>query len=162
MKSHLKNWLNLSILYLIIFVVPPIVMAEGEVYGHKFSYDRVKHFQFPDFKLQFIGTKPGPFYPGSTAHRLGDCYEFRISRGKSEQKICWSEGTGDIGPVVFEVQGKCFWLERVESTQFGRMGDTEAVVTVDTEAPSACKRRNSARQQSNPLYSKPSDSAILK
>lgn len=74
-------------------------------------------------ELLFIDRKPGPFFPGSASHRLGDVYEFRVITTAVNQIVEWSSGTSDIGPPTFKVPKKCFWLELAISDTCGRLGN---------------------------------------
>ncbi len=121
-------------------LLPSAGRAELIKYGQVFRFEPAQQIEFPDFHLQFIGRKPNVFYPGSTSRRLGDVYEFGVSTPTTSQVIRWSSGTGEIGPEVFEVQGKCFWLELHGSDRFGRLEENQAVVSLDSGFPTSCKR----------------------
>jgi hypothetical protein len=107
-------------------------------YGQKFVYEPTREIDFPDFRLKFLGTKPN----GSTGSlQLGAIYEFQVVTPTTSQVIQWSSGTGDIGPEVFEAQGKCLWLELRSSDNYGKLQDSEAVISLDRRKPSSCANR---------------------
>lgn len=92
---------------------------------NKCEYNRVTDFEqgrvydFPDFKLEFIGERtekkdtPG----GSISFRYSD---FSVTGKNETKKLSWSSGTGDIAPLLFEIDGVKFELELSHSDYFGR------------------------------------------
>lgn len=132
------------ILLLLAFIMPAVSAAESIAYGQKFSFKAAEDLEFPDFRLQFVDRRPGPFFPGSTSHRLGDVYEFRVIAPAFNQIVEWPSGTGDIGPTNFKVQKKCFWLELQRSDTYGSLGDNQAVISRRDE-PTDCGQDEEAR-----------------
>jgi hypothetical protein len=86
-------------------------------YGRWQTYSLKEPLHYPDFDLLFIGKDAGSLYPGATGdlHRMGFIYRFSISSDNSSTTASWSSGTGDIGPTLFEIDGKRFFLEMVFS-----------------------------------------------
>ena len=84
-------------------------------YGRWETYSLTESLIYPDFKILFTGSEEGAFYPNSTSHRMGRVYKFAVSGGASKTTVSWSSGTGDIGPSLFEVGGKKFFLEMFKS-----------------------------------------------
>ena len=100
--------------------VPSLVIAETRDarYGRWETYSSTNVLKYPDFELRFIGSERGPLFPGSTTHRMGDIYKFRITTKEAQQDVSWSSGTGDIGPISFEIGGESYILEMVHSVIF--------------------------------------------
>jgi len=143
----LKSMRPLSLIVFILAGFPPSVsVAESVDYGKMFSFKEPKIHEFSDFRLQFIGQKPGAFFPGSTSHRLGDVYQFRVIEPPMDQVVEWSSGTGDIGPTTFKVHKKCFWLELMFSDTFGRLSNDQAVIS-QRDKPADCGQDEEVRSQ---------------
>lgn len=95
-------------------------------YGTKVKYEKGKELEFPDFDLSYIGTRDVkvPVYgPGHFTY-----YEFEISSGKERKTVSWSSGTGEIGPVEFNFNGKRYALELMRSYKLGKLEQDELVV----------------------------------
>ena len=55
--------------------------------------------------------------------------DFKATAGGRAKDVSWSSGTGDVGPVFFEVGGKKFVLELSRSEAFkGWLKDDELVL----------------------------------
>ena len=94
-------------------------------YGTKVRYSKGSVVSFPHFDLKYIGTRK----VASSAYPRGFIYhDFEISRGTSSKTVFWSSGTGDIGPTVFQFDGKEFWLELSRSDKLGKLAENEVVV----------------------------------
>jgi hypothetical protein len=98
-------------------MLPALVQAETRDarYGGWERYYSVDVLKYPDFELRFTGSEPGPFFPASTTHRMGTIYKFRVTRKGAYADIRWSSGTGEIGPVRFEIGGESYMLEMAAS-----------------------------------------------
>lgn len=85
--------------------------SQWESYGASWKHTLI----YPDFTLTFIDKVDGPFFPGSTEHRMSPIYSFQLNKNANGPIVKWSSGTGDIGPVAFTVDGKKFYLEMLRS-----------------------------------------------
>jgi hypothetical protein len=56
-------------------------------------------------------------------------YDFRVTSAHGTQTISWSSGTGDIGPVLFQVDGQRYALELQISDKLGKLKENELVVS---------------------------------
>jgi hypothetical protein len=94
-------------------------------YGTKVACPRGRTLLFPDFTLQFLGTRtvPLPQYPRGFKY-----YDFSIAVGDQRQTVSWTAGTGVIDPQEFTVAGKNFVLERGLSEKFGQLGEDDLVI----------------------------------
>jgi hypothetical protein len=51
-----------------------------------------------------------------------------VRNANFETVVSWSSGTGDIGPVQFEIDGKRFLLELRQSDKLGKLQGNELVI----------------------------------
>jgi len=72
--------------------------------------------EFPDFDLLYLGT--GVSTSGGM-HVAIKSYYFRIVRGREENIIFWTAGTGVIGPVPFEFNIDDYTIE-MKRMAYGR------------------------------------------
>ena len=70
-------------------------------YGTRVKYRPGEKIEFPDFTVEYVGErrKTVPVYPRGFLY-----YDFKVGKGKTEKMVSWSSGTGDIGPVEFEIR----------------------------------------------------------
>jgi hypothetical protein len=96
-----------------------------ESYGMRVKYQVGKRIEFPDFTIEYIGERRqgSPKYPRGFLY-----YDFKVSSGKVEKTISWTTGTGDIGPVDFEIGGKRYSLELRLSDKLGKLRENELVI----------------------------------
>ena len=82
--------------------------AEAADYGVKTRFHKDAVLTFPDCELVFTGTRrvTAPNFPRGFLF-----YDFEARSGGRTRTVSWSSGTGDIGPVFFEVNGRKFVLE---------------------------------------------------
>ena len=95
-------------------------------YGTKVTFHEGRPIKFPAFELIYTGKRKvvPPQYPrGWWAH------DFQVRNGKTEQKVSWSAGTGDIGPTRFTFAGAAYDLELTRSDKLGKLKDDELVVS---------------------------------
>ena len=94
-------------------------------YGARVKYEVAKKIEFPDFTIEYVGErrKSGPVYPRPFLY-----YDFKVSQGTTEKMVSWTAGTGDIGPMDFEVGGKHYQLELRHSDKLGKLKDDELVI----------------------------------
>ena len=95
-------------------------------YGTKVTFREGQPIKFPAFELVYTGKRKvvPPQYP-----RGWWAYDFQVRHGKTEQKVSWSAGTGDIGPTRFTVAGAAYDLELSRSDKLGKLKDDELVVS---------------------------------
>lgn len=99
--------------------------AGQAAYGSRIAYAPGQPVDFPDFTLEFVGTRrvTTPQYPRGFLY-----YDFTVTSGDEQQTVAWSSGTGDIGPQPFQVGDKDFLLELVFSESLGQLGENELVI----------------------------------
>jgi hypothetical protein len=101
--------------------------ASGEKasYGTRVKYATGKKIELPDFTIEYVGERrqSSPTYPRGFLY-----YDFKVVSGKTEKTVSWTAGTGDIGPVAFEVGGKRYQLELRRSDKLGKLNDNELVI----------------------------------
>jgi hypothetical protein len=95
-------------------------------YGTRVKYRPGEKIEFPDFTIEYIGErrKATPAYPRGFRY-----YDFKVSKGNVEKMVSWTTGTGDIGPVEFEIVGKDYQLELRHSDKLGKLKDNELVIS---------------------------------
>src|SRR5258708_456840 len=84
--------------------------------GARVAYKKDAPIQFPAFTLTYIGDRrvvPEKFPHGFLY------YDFRVTSAHGTQTVSWTSGTGDIGPVLFRVDGEEFALELRISDKLG-------------------------------------------
>jgi hypothetical protein len=81
--------------------------------------------EFPDFTVEYVGERRQslPVYPRGFLY-----YDFKVRTGNIEKVVSWSSGTGDIGPVEFEIGSKQFLLELRRSDKLGKLNNDELVI----------------------------------
>ena len=85
-------------------------------YGVKVTFKQGQPLQFPDFSLTYLGQR----HVDSPTFKPGFTYlDFKLQQGALEQTVSWSSGTGDIGPALFEFNGRQFSLELSYAEEFG-------------------------------------------
>jgi hypothetical protein len=99
--------------------------AGQAAYGSRVAYVPGQPVDFPDFTLEFAGTRrvTTPHYPRGFLY-----YDFTVTSGDEQQTVAWTSGTGDIGPQPFQVGDKVFLLELVFSESLDQLGENELVI----------------------------------
>jgi hypothetical protein len=99
--------------------------AQKASYGTRVKYRPGEKIEFPDFTIEYVGErrKTVPVYPRGFRY-----YDFNVSKGKAEQIVSWTSGTGDIGPMDFEIGGKRYQLELRHSDKLGKLKHNELVI----------------------------------
>jgi hypothetical protein len=94
-------------------------------YGARVKYRTGEKIEFPDFTIDYVGErrKTLPVYPRGFLY-----YDFKVRTANIEKVVSWSSGTGDIGPVQFEIGGKHYQLELRHSDKLGKLKDNELVI----------------------------------
>jgi hypothetical protein len=77
-------------------------------YGMRVKYHVGQKIEFPDFVIEYAGERRQSVsaYPRGFLY-----YDFKVRNANVEKVVSWSSGTGDIGPVEFEIGGKHYQLE---------------------------------------------------
>jgi hypothetical protein len=125
----MKNNSTLLFLGLLAFIGPVscghAASEQKASYGTRVKYRVGKKIEFPDFTIEYVGErrKSLPVYPRGFLN-----YDFNVSQGKAEKMVSWTSGTGDIGPVDFEIGGKQYQLELRHSDKLGKLKDNELVI----------------------------------
>jgi hypothetical protein len=98
---------------------------EKASYGTRVKYRTGEKIEFPDFTVEYIGErrKDTPAYPRGFLY-----YDFKVRTANVEKVVSWSSGTGDIGPVEFEIGDKRFLLELRRSDELGKLNENELVI----------------------------------
>ena len=68
---------------------------------------------------------------GKRRQRIREDFFITISKVRTpniEKIVSWSSGTGDIGPVEFEIGDKRFLLELRHSDELGKLNENELVI----------------------------------
>ena len=93
--------------------------------GTPVKYRVGQKIQFPDFTVEYVGErrKTVPVYPRDFLY-----YDFKVSKGKTEETVSWTTGTGVIDPTDFEIDGKHYQLELRRSEKLGKLSDNELVI----------------------------------
>ena len=130
----LPRWKNNSVLIFLfsglLAVAGPVscgYAASGEKasYGMRVKYGTGNKIEFPEFTIEYVGERR----QSSLAYPRGFLYyDFKVISGKSEKTVSWTAGTGDIGPVEFEIGGKHYQLELRRSDKLGKLNSNELVI----------------------------------
>lgn len=94
-------------------------------YGTRVKYRAGQKIEFPDFTVEYVGEhrQSVSAYPRGFLY-----YDFKVRNANVEKVVSWSSGTGDIGPVEFEISSKRFLLELRRSDKLGKLGENELVI----------------------------------
>src|SRR6266702_6115911 len=100
-------------------------------YGTRVKYQAGQKIEFPDFTVEYVGErrKSLPVYPRGFLY----C-DFKVRTSNIEKVVSWSSGTGDIGPVEFEIGSKRFLLELRRSDKLGKLEENELVISKSDDA----------------------------
>lgn len=94
-------------------------------YGEKVKFTKGTKIVFPDFVLEYLGQRR----ESSQKYPRGFLFcDFAATVEGGSVKFSWSDGTGDIGPVAFEIIQKRFSLELKRSDKLGPLKDDQLVV----------------------------------
>ena len=101
----------------------------GYEYNSIVSYSKNEAIKFPDFTLEFTGTRDEKkMFPNGNSINFR-FYDFKINTGSETKTISWSSGTGDIAPLAFEAGGKKFELELSNSESLKKkLSENELVI----------------------------------
>ena len=106
----------------------PATLDAGGVaaYGAKITFTKGKPIAFRDFQLEYLGPRrvQSPQFSRGFLH-----HDFVASKGSERVPVSWSAGTGDIGPSVFVISRKTFWLELTASDTLGRLKPNQLVIS---------------------------------
>jgi len=106
----------------------PTVLAAADhgTYGAKMTFAKGESIVFPDFTLEYRGEKK---VPSARSKRGFVRHEFVATAGTEKQTVAWSSGPGDVGPTIFTIAHKKFWVEIARSDSQGKLKQSELVVT---------------------------------
>ena len=90
-------------------------------YGEKTRFSRDTWLEFPDFDLIYLGTGVST---GGGMHVPIKSYYFRVVRGREENIIFWTAGTGIIEPIPFEFDNDDYVIE-MKYMAFGQEGQAK-------------------------------------
>src|SRR5689334_8085367 len=81
---------------------------QASSYGEKIAFTKGVALSLPDFTLEYVGQHrtSSEKYPRGFL-----IYDFKARVRNVEKSISWSNGTGEIAPLDFEIDGKHFLLE---------------------------------------------------
>jgi hypothetical protein len=97
-------------------------------YGQRVRFGIGQQLHFPDFTLTYVGER----HVASEVFPRGFTYhDFKITHGEEEAQVSWSSGTGEIGPVFFEVEGEEYQLELRYSDKLGQLAENQLVIWDD-------------------------------
>lgn len=106
--------------------------GEFAQYGTWQTYSSTQVLRYPDFDLLFKDD-PGEI-KSLEGLPMGPEYHFTVSNGTSQIGVIWSSGTGDIGPSLFEINGKTFFLEMIRSDYLERpVSDEQIAIWPESE-----------------------------
>jgi len=94
-------------------------------YGTRVKYQAGRKIEFPDFRVEYVGERRTslPAYPRGFLY-----YDFKVRTANIKKVVSWSSGTGDIGPMEFEIGSKRFLLELRRSDKLGKLSNDELVI----------------------------------
>jgi len=94
-------------------------------YGEKIGFAKGLTLSFPDFTLEYAGQHrtSSEKYPRGFLF-----YDFKVRVRDVEKSISWSNGTGEIAPLDFEIDGKHFLIELQRSDKLGPLKENQLVV----------------------------------
>ena len=98
---------------------------QASSYGEKVGFTKGAPLAFPDFSLEYVGQHrtSSEKYPRGFLF-----YDFKLRSKGAEKSISWSNGTGEIAPLDFEIDGKHFLLELQRSDKLGPLKENQLVI----------------------------------
>jgi hypothetical protein len=115
-----------TVLLLITVVACSRASTQQPRYGVKIQYAQGQPLSFPDITLEFVEKRESP--PSTNYPRSIYSYDFKVSQDSQSLLISWSSGTGDIGPILFELAGNRYALELAMSDKLGVLDENELVL----------------------------------
>jgi hypothetical protein len=100
-------------------------LSEHYAYGQKINYLDRKSKQLPDISVRFVGERKenSKIFPSGFVNE-----DFEVVKAVETKKVSWSSGTGDIGPIFFDIGGEPYVLELAISDVYDVMNNGEMVV----------------------------------
>jgi hypothetical protein len=117
----------LSISFLSIFCS----MKSGDInYNSVVKFSKGEQLKFPDFTLEYTGerTEKKEFPNGNSL--TFTFHDFSLTNGSVKKTVSWSSGTGDIGPMQFDFEGRNFEIEMSYSEKLKTKLDKNELVIV--------------------------------
>jgi len=131
-KEHLKNQMkNYHLLILLtIMVIGANCGDKDGKYGTVVSFSKDNSIKFPDFELVFTGESDKTSYFDNGNKFTFHYYNFSVTAGSENKTVQWSSGTGEIGPMPFEIGGNKYSIELKYSEGLKkRLDNDELVIT---------------------------------
>jgi len=79
-------------------------------YGDIVTYSKGDPIKFPDFEMTFTGERNQTSHFDNGNSFTFVYYDFKVKSGSEEKTVSWTSGTGEIGPVSFDIGGMKFSL----------------------------------------------------
>ncbi len=117
-------------IFMLCFISLFCSMKSGDIdYNKSVKFSKGEQLMFPDFKLEFKGTRDEKKeFPNGNSLNFR-FYDFTVSNDKTSKNISWSSGTGDIAPQQFEFEGKEYQLELSYSEKLKtKLSENELVI----------------------------------
>lgn len=124
------KYLNLLAAILIIAVLNAGCGNSTGQFGKVVKYSQNESVKYPDFDIVFTGEsdKTSAFDNGNSFKF--HYYDFKITSPAESKIVQWSQGTGLIAPVSFELGSKMYSIELKHSQLFSKeLADDEMIVT---------------------------------
>ena len=83
----------------------------GSPYGRWEHFSRETILKFPDFELYYLGIAHNAHIRIIDTMRWTIAHNFEARQGEDRVPLTWSSGLGDIGPTIFEIGGRKYFLE---------------------------------------------------
>ncbi len=97
-------------------------------YGAVVSFSKDDTVKFPDFALVFTGESDKTSYFDNGNKFTFHYYNFNASSGAESKVVQWSSGTGEIGPMPFEIGGNKYTIELKYAEGMKRKLDSNELV----------------------------------
>ena len=126
LNGWLRAWIGIAIVWLVPVGCGQALPVPQASYGTRVEYRLGLKIEFPDLIIEYLGERrqrASP-YPRDFLY-----YDFKIrARQGAEKTVSWTSGTGDIGPIEFEIDGKHYRLELRLSDKLGKLKENELVI----------------------------------
>lgn len=95
-------------------------------FDKKVGFALLQPLHFPVFELVYQGQRKVE-NPRLLRHLL--FHDFQVASAHGSQRVSWSNGTGDIGPVLFYLGSQRYALYLAYTPQHGWLDSNELVIT---------------------------------
>lgn len=107
----MKNYHLLILLTIMVSFIGANCGDKDGRYGAVVAFSKDNSIKFPDFELVFSGESDKTSYFDNGNKFTFHYYNFKLTAGSESKDVQWSSGTGDIGPVGFEIGGNKYTIE---------------------------------------------------